>query len=344
MRGREAGQVRSPIEAAFLVLTLALLARLLLPYTLPFVLALVMAVAVEPAVGWAERRWRLRRAAAVAVVLCLALFTLTGVFLLALVNLAAELSALADAMPMLADDAVRKWEGAFEWVQSIAHRLPEPVGSALLGQVERALESLGRAVWRALEALQSLSAFIWQLMIAGWATYFISCDGRRLWAAALSHLPERWRGRAGRFVAALAGGILGYLRVQLILASTTAVIAVCGLLAFRVPYAWLLGLLTGLFDLAPALGPSALFLPIAGFFAFSGDWSRALGLGAVLGILLVVRQGVEPRAFDRHMGLHPLTSLFSMYMGLRLLGLAGLWAGPLVAVAGKAFWRSAQKG
>jgi len=49
-------------------------------------------------------------------------------------------------------------------------------------------------------------------------------------------------------------------------------------------------------------------------------------------IILVVRQFLEPKIVGKSVGLHPLLALVSMYIGLRLFGVLGLFGFPIALV------------
>jgi predicted PurR-regulated permease PerM len=50
------------------------------------------------------------------------------------------------------------------------------------------------------------------------------------------------------------------------------------------------------------------------------------------GVTLIVRQLVEPKIVGSTLGIHPLLTLASVYIGLELLGFIGIFAGPMVAL------------
>lgn len=50
-------------------------------------------------------------------------------------------------------------------------------------------------------------------------------------------------------------------------------------------------------------------------------------------ILLAIRRTVEPKVMGQHIGLSPLATLISMFIGLKLLGIFGFILGPLLVIA-----------
>jgi predicted PurR-regulated permease PerM len=59
-----------------------------------------------------------------------------------------------------------------------------------------------------------------------------------------------------------------------------------------------------------------------------------LGIGLIILFLVitVVRRVIEPKIYSTNLGISPLASLISMYIGLKLLGLSGIFIGPIVVI------------
>ena len=53
-----------------------------------------------------------------------------------------------------------------------------------------------------------------------------------------------------------------------------------------------------------------------------------------------MRQILEPRIVSGQIGIHPLVTLMSMYVGLKILGFLGMILGPVLALIIKSLWDS----
>ncbi|MBN1193605.1 MAG: AI-2E family transporter [Coriobacteriia bacterium] len=126
----------------------------------------------------------------------------------------------------------------------------------------------------------------------------------------------------------------GYLRGQLILSSATAILVTTGLALFGVPYSLVIGLLAGVFNVIPWIGP-ALTAIIAGIAAaFVSPWHILAGVGVCLASQQVTEIFVQPRVMSEQVDLHPLLVIFSLLVGGTLFGFGGLvLAIPVAAVA-----------
>ena len=124
-----------------------------------------------------------------------------------------------------------------------------------------------------------------------------------------------------------------YLRTCLLLGLMTFCLSFIGLAILRVPYAFILALLLATVDLLPLLGTGIVLIPWAGICLLLGQVRLGIGLLALYAVTTLVRQVLEPKLIGDGLGLHPLLSLFSMYAGLKLIGVWGMILAPL-ATAG----------
>jgi predicted PurR-regulated permease PerM len=111
------------------------------------------------------------------------------------------------------------------------------------------------------------------------------------------------------------------------------------------PYALVLGVLAGVFEMVPMLGPILSALPALAVALFQ-PWPMVL---AVLAFFLLVQQFeahvLAPRITGHAVGLHPLGAIFALLAGLELGGPVGAvfavpLAGFLWVVATTLYWRT----
>jgi predicted PurR-regulated permease PerM len=118
----------------------------------------------------------------------------------------------------------------------------------------------------------------------------------------------------------------------------STLLATLGLYLLRVDYVLLLGLLIGLFDVLPVLGPGTLLVPWALVSFLERDSRVGWGLLLIYAVILVSRQIVEPKIIASGLGLHPLAALAAGFVGLQIFGAFGLLLGPLLASLAYFIW------
>lgn len=316
---------------------LVLAVRFLLPLAAPFLIGLFLASLLEPLVRRCEARWHLPRWFAsgglLAAVLALAGLLLAGLGL-----------HLWSGLRLLAASAARG--GAlFRLVERVAGAgtavladLPEPIRGTLLLGARRLPDNLAGALARLAEGLGRLPEWLLVLFLGVMAAYFMSRDWETLQRWLVGAVPREWRGRAVGMKDDLLRALAGFVRTQFLLGGLAVAAGIAGLAVLRVGQPVLLGCVLGLLDLLPVVGPGVLLLPWAGVCLVEGDWGRAAGLAILFVVLAIGRELAEARLIGRNMGLHPLAALAAVYLGLRLMGPAGLLFGPLILVVLRAFY------
>ena len=161
--------------------------------------------------------------------------------------------------------------------------------------------------------------------------YYFCMDKRRITGSVRSLLPQSIRQRTALLISLAKKALVKYTRAYLILMLITFLSTFLGLLILKAEYAFLISLAVALVDVLPLVGAGAVLLPYALITFLMGDASLALGIIVLFGAVLIIKQIAEPKIVGSSIGLHPVTSLFSMYIGLRLFGMLGMIAGPAVA-------------
>ena len=73
-------------------------------------------------------------------------------------------------------------------------------------------------------------------------------------------------------------------------------------------------------------------IPWAIISAVNGDIRLGISLLILYVIVLIVHQLIEPKIVSKSLGIHPIFTLISMYTGFKLIGLIGLFIGPIILI------------
>ncbi len=130
----------------------------------------------------------------------------------------------------------------------------------------------------------------------------------------------------------LKKALFGFVKAQLTLISLTFGIVLIGLFILRVDYAFTIALILGILDLLPYLGAGTVLIPWALYSFFSGDIGLGFGLAILFMVTVIQRQLAEPKILSSKIGIVPLATLVSLFIGFTLLGFLGHIAGPITLV------------
>ncbi len=162
------------------------------------------------------------------------------------------------------------------------------------------------------------------------ATYYLCVDPELPIKALDMILPKECGMDLRRIYEHTVKAFSAYLRAQVAVMLVSMVIATTGLYLLGFNYILLGGVLVGVAELLPVLGPGTVLLPWAIFMLITGESTKCLGLIGIFVCITVVRQFVEPKVLGDGLGLHPLAAMAGSFIGLLVIGPFGLFVGPLV--------------
>lgn len=116
-----------------------------------------------------------------------------------------------------------------------------------------------------------------------------------------------------------------------------------GLFILGRKYSFLIALTVGALDLLPFFGAGIVLVPWGIVLLVSENYVTGVGMLVLFFLMTVVRQIVEPRLIGKSIGIHPLASLISMFVGLRSFGFWGMVIAPIGVLIAKEILESGRE-
>jgi predicted PurR-regulated permease PerM len=148
-------------------------------------------------------------------------------------------------------------------------------------------------------------------------------------------VPERARGDVMVVARRLSRAIGGYFRGQLAVAFVVGVMSSIGMFVIDLPFWLIVGMVAGLFNMIPLIGPWVGAVPgIIIALTTGGGLSKAIWVAIVMAIVQQIdNHFISPIVMQRAVKLHPAVVMLTLLAGGTLLGFFGLLlAVPAVAV------------
>jgi predicted PurR-regulated permease PerM len=320
------------------VIILGYLMLRLMVYVNPVVPPLLIAVAVvyllNPLVSALERRGVARVAGAgIVYLLFLCIVALVVSLLVPLVT--RQVSSVIDHFP----DYLADGQGL---VRDVAARFGQEPNFRLDADHVRDWLSAGenrQAVTRYLTGLRSVTNSVISglivIVLGPVMAFYLLVDLPRLNRGAMALVPPGRREEIRGLMDRIGQAVGGFFRGQLLVALFVGVASSIGLWAIGLPFWLLVGMVAGIFNLVPLVGPfigGGLAVIIA---LVSGQPLKAVWAALVL---LVVQQIdnhlISPNVMGRTVQLHPVVVMLALLVGASFAGLFGMLViVPLVAVA-----------
>ena len=329
--------------------------RPLLSLFAPFLLALIAAAALNPLVKKLQRLLGWNRQVLTLLLLFLIFGLLGGGLALLVYAAAGQLVSL-----------VQNWGGLLDSLQTVMDQL-EALFARLLTLappqvneiVENAKDSLfqwlseaapaalGNLGLEAGERAMGLPAFLVALVIFIMATFLLTADYPYLRSRYVQHLDEGLLRFLGQLRTTALGAFGGYVKAEFLLSVGVFFILLAGFFLIRQPYGLLLSLGLAVMDFIPIIGAGTVMVPWAFVALFTGDFTAAVELMAIWGVIVLFRRVMEPKFVGDQTGLSPILSLVSIYVGMKLAGVLGMVFGPVVLLvvlnlAGMGMFRGAR--
>ena len=128
----------------------------------------------------------------------------------------------------------------------------------------------------------------------------------------------------------VVGTLLVCIRSYALIMSITFIELSVGLTVIGVKNPVPIALLISIFDILPVLGTGGIMIPWIILEALTRNFTLSFALLAVYLFVTVVRNILEPKIVGAQIGLHPIVTLSSMFVGTQLFGVIGLFGFPIV--------------
>jgi sporulation integral membrane protein YtvI len=341
-------QILRTLFVLFIVIGGAIACIYLSTITYPFIFAIIIAYMINPLVNIFEEKVRMPRTLAVFIVITLAFAVIAGLLTLLIAEIINGSNYLAENVPKHFERLVTYLEQFFaaqvipfyNQLSATFENLNPNQKETIQGNIEN---FAGKIIEQGKDVLEGILTSIPKAV--GWipnaatvivftllATFFISKDWDKLNIRFKKLLPKKARESGRSVFADLKKALFGFLKAQATLISITTVIVLIGLLFLRVEYAITIALIIGLVDILPYLGTGLIFVPWVIYSFFTGDMAFTIGLLVLYIIVIVQRQIMEPKILSSSIGLDPLATLVSLFIGFKLFGFLGLIIGPVTLV------------
>lgn len=178
--------------------------------------------------------------------------------------------------------------------------------------------------------LQGMSSFFLNAFVILFLLYFMLRGYDHFEAAVEELLP--FTGKNKRTVSSETISIVKSNAIGIpVLALVQGVFAYIGYLIFGVENALLFAVLTTFTTIIPVLGTMIVWVPMAIIMGINGDWLNAILLGAYGFIVIGGVDNVARLLLQKQMAnIHPLITIFGVFIGLSLFGFWGVIFGPLI--------------
>lgn len=306
----------------------------LLPICIPFLLGIPIAylvVRISRKVHCTHRLFR--------IFLIVAIYGLIGLMIsLAAVKAVSTISSIIKWLPEVYElkllplaSLVYEWFGqTLELLDPALISALDMLGDSLISGLKNLVSYLsGMAVDLISGVATGIPSLILSLLAMIFSTVFVANDYERIRAFSSEHLPQKVKHFLKMIWVYLTDTLFVVIRSYILIMLLTFTELSILFSIFGIEHAVLKAALIAMLDILPILGTGGIMIPWAVISLVLGYTKLGIQLFAIYGIVTVVRNYVEPRIVGAQLGLHPIITLVSMFIGLRLFGFLGMFGLPI---------------
>ncbi|WP_285767717.1 sporulation integral membrane protein YtvI [Peribacillus sp. SI8-4] len=310
---------------------------IIIPYSWALILALLTAILLDRSVRMIIETAKLHRLWAVLITFVLYVGGLLGITYFSFSVFIKKFMVYSEEFPELIRQmyltailpVIRQWE---QYSQTLPPNLIQSVEQTMEKGV-KALEGFTEGfVQDMVQFVTLIPGLFIDFLIYLIALFMISLELPKLRKKAVQYLKTSTFQKISLVYQDLSMAAVGFIKAQVLLSFITFILAYGGLWLLNVKYAIPLALLIVVVDILPILGTGSVLVPWAAIVWAQGNHHLAIGLVILFLVITIIRRTIEPKIYSANMGLSPLASLISLYLGFKMLGFIGLFLGPSLLI------------
>ena len=319
----------------FIICMVLIACRYLLPILLPFIISFIMAsilvIPVRKLAGNHENN-KIRRLCSIAVGVLFFVALFWGIAFLG-VALVDWFLGFLEFVPRLYQEEILPLLNRFylEITESMIFADPEltekvtGVFQNFVGNIGNYISSFSmNAIRRISGGIAEIPGLIIKLILMIISCFFFLLDYDKIMAFLAGLVPKGKESSFKPIKWYIKNTLLVYIRSYTLLFLITYIELSIGFQILGIPYAPIIGLMVAVFDILPVLGTGGILLPWTVVLLVMKNFSMGIGMFILYLIITILRNTMEPKLVGKQIGLHPLATMISLYVGLKVIGFWGM--------------------
>lgn len=317
----------------FIICLVLIVCKYLVPILLPFILAFIMAsILVIPAKKLAGKNSKTRRFCAIIVGIVFFVLLFWGIAFLG-VALVDWFLGFLEYIPQLYQDEILPLLNYL--YLEITERLTfadadltakiNMVFQNFIGNIGNFISTFSvNAIKAVTSGIAGIPGLIIKLILMIISCFFFLLDYDKIMGFLGSLVPKGKEKQIETIKWYVKNTLLVYVRSYSLLFLMTYVELSIGFQILGIPYAPIIGLMIAVFDILPVLGTGGILLPWTVILLIMKNYPMGIGMFVLYLVITVIRNTMEPKLVGKQIGLHPLATMISLYVGLKVVGFWGM--------------------
>jgi HAD superfamily hydrolase (TIGR01549 family) len=310
------------------------------------IIAFLIAYVFAPVVDWLSKRLHIKRGLAAVLLYLVALAALATVPTIIVPSLVFdEVTALVENLGRILNQGIL-WLDSIDSVEVLGYTFAVPdisiptVPMNLEGLMTLLEGTISPLAGGAFSVVKTVALGVGQLSAIAVMSFYLLVDTDRVASSWKSICPPDYEDEMAKLLAQVSGTWNAFFRGQLVLSLVVGLMVAVATTALGIRYSIALGIIAGMLEIIPSLGPTMAAVPGVLLALFQGSTTLPLSnlwVAVVVAITYSAIQSIEnnllvPRIMGSSLNLHPVLVLAGVLAGVTLAGVLGaLLASPVLA-------------
>lgn len=301
----------------------------------PIILGYIFALFINPIADRLQKKFKVPRTVSVIIVMITVIGALAALIAGITNNVVSEVKSLAENWTDMVTYLRESWESLLVQWNNLYQAMPDFLQNALsrLGtnMYTQAMNLMAnvQVVSGAHSVVKSLPRGIIWTIIFVLSMFFMVTQKKSVDGFLHKLLGEKIVNKIVEIKDECKKFMWGYIKAQLILMVIVFFILIIPLSILNAPYAIIVSLITAFLDALPFFGSGFTLWSLSIICFVTGDLILGIAYIAIYLAIMLMRRFLEPKLISDNMGLHPVVTLATMYVGYCWWGLIGLITGPI---------------
>lgn len=314
-------------------------------YLTPFLIGVIIACLIQKPAQIIAVRTKLKKEKCAAVLSVLAYAAVLAVVITAIWVIVEKADCLTENLICLSDSIKNVTQNFYKFISQFFDRFDSDINFAVKRVIndtvgnftDRAVSVVSNTVTSIIKNIPTL--FITSLVTVV-ATCYIAKDYSRLKQFLKGIISEKICKNAIVIKNIFTESVLKFLYGYLKIAGITFIELSIGFLILGINNFFAVAFIISLIDLLPVFGVGTVMLPWSVILFLQNNIKLATGILILYAVVSIVRNFIEPKIIGKQIGINPLFTLVSMYVGLKTAGIAGMLLFPIVLIVLFSFYRN----
>lgn len=300
---------------------------LTIPYTYPFVLAFIISVLIKPCTDYLYKKIHLKKGISAILLSALIFIIISLVCTFIVLNVKIESKDILNSIDdfnELYNNVGSQMNKLNIFYEKFDPSIVKTVQGQFSSNIHNVFNGLLNIINKGIQVLIGVPLLLIVAFVVLFSLYFFDKDMDKMKNKFLSFFCDDGKEKVSNMLVEINHMMFGYLKAYIILVGITFICTLIGCWILKIRYTLIISILVAVLDIIPVLGIGFIYIPMFIFYIIKKQYFIAIGIIALFTIITIMIELIEPKVISESVGIHPMTALAIIFVGLASYGILGM--------------------